>query len=329
MLNAGIPLLDARSEGEFEHARVPGSVSLPLFNNEERARIGTTYKQIGQQEAVLLGLELVGPKMRRLVEEAMAAAPDRKVLLYCWRGGMRSGSMAWLLSQAGFDIYLIKGGYKAWRRYALELLGKPWKLVVLGGTTGSGKTHVLNALPEVGEQAVDLEGLACHRGSAFGAIGMPPQPSVEMFENGLGFALEGLDPDRRIWVEDESRMIGRVVMNEPFWSTMQAAPTVALEVPFEHRVRNLVQDYAGLPKEMLADSINRIARRLGPQHAKKILEDLDAGRFDEVARQLLGYYDKTYQYTLEQKSGSQVIAFPVPEGEGPEQTAKRLAAFSW
>ncbi len=329
LLEAGTPLLDVRSEGEFAHARVPGSVSMPLFNNEERARVGTTYKQLGQQEAILLGLELVGPKMRWMVEQALAFAPDKKVLLYCWRGGMRSGSVGWLLSQAGFEVFLIKGGYKGWRRHALNLLAKPWKLIVLGGSTGSGKTHVLNALPQFGEQAVDLEALACHRGSAFGAIGMPAQPSVEMFENQLAYALEGLDPERRIWLEDESRMIGRVVINDPFWSTIQAAPTVVLEVDLERRVQNLVDDYAQLPNELLAESINRISRKLGPQHAKKALDELAEGKYADVARALLGYYDKGYGYGLGQKVSSLIIPMEVSEGEKVEETAQRLLSLKW
>lgn len=327
LLLCGIPLLDTRSEGEFQKARHPVSVSFPLFTNHERAQIGTLYKQVGQQEAILLGLEIVGPKMRPLVEKALTLAPQKKVILYCWRGGMRSGSVAWLLSQAGFEVYLVKGGYKAWRRYALSLLAQPWKLVVLGGATGSGKTHILNALAEFGEQAVDLEALACHRGSAFGAIGMPDQPTVEMFENGLAYALEGMEIEKRIWVEDESRTIGRVFINEPFWTTMQQATTVVLDVDFERRVQNLVQDYACLPSAMLADSINRISRKLGPQHAKTALDELERGEFAEVAGKMLAYYDKAYRHSLESKSQSSFRSFPVPTAETPAETARRLASL--
>ncbi|MBK8554971.1 MAG: tRNA 2-selenouridine(34) synthase MnmH [Lewinellaceae bacterium] len=210
-------LLDVRSPGEYAQGHIPGAFSFPLFSDEERARVGTTYKQANPEAALLLGLDLVGPKMGHFVVEALKLSRNKKLAVHCWRGGQRSKSMAWLLRLAGCDVVTLNGGYKAFRHEALDQYHlHPYNLRVVGGRTGSGKTKVLQALRDMGEQIIDLEGLAHHKGSAFGAIGEQEQPSVEQFENDLFFALRALDPQKRIWIENESRSIGRVYIPTGF-----------------------------------------------------------------------------------------------------------------
>ena len=192
-------LLDVRTPAEFAQGHVPGAQNLPLFSDEERAEVGTLYKQVNPERAFLRGLDLAGAKMSWYVREAMRLAPNRKVAVHCWRGGQRSGSLATLLSFAGFDVQVVQGGYKAYRTHVLEQFAlRKSKFVVLGGKTGSGKTEILKQLASLGEQVIDLEALANHKGSAFGALGEEPQPRVEQFENNLFAILKKMDHQRRI-----------------------------------------------------------------------------------------------------------------------------------
>jgi len=181
---ARAPVIDVRSPGEFVRGHIPGAHSVPLFTDEERAVVGTLYKQQGRDAAVREGLRIVGPKLATIVDEARALAPDGRIGVHCWRGGERSGSVAWLLDKAGFtEVFTLKRGYKAFRQHVLEAFNMPHDLRVLGGYTGTGKTETLAHLRELGEQVIDLEGLAHHKGSSFGALGEEPQPTTEHFEN--------------------------------------------------------------------------------------------------------------------------------------------------
>jgi len=319
-------LLDVRTPAEFEQSHIPGASNLPLFSNEERAEIGTLYKQAGPREALLRGLELVGPKMRQLVEKADALAPSRRVTLHCWRGGQRSSSVGWLLSQGGFEVQLLRGGYKAYRRHVLEGLEKldNLPLLIVGGPTGAGKTEVLDELAQLGEQVLDLEKLAHHKGSSFGALGEPPQPSVAQFENDLWKRLQELDPDRRIWVENESRSIGRVYLPEGLWTLMQRAPLFDLKVSLANRLERLERVYAGFPQPALAAAFQRIGKRLGGQRLKWALEALEQENYKEAARIALSYYDKAYRHHTEKhKSSPLLIDLPVQE-EAPAAIARAL-----
>lgn len=297
-------VVDVRSPGEYARAHIPGAVNIPLFDNDERARVGTCYKQVGKEEAVLMGLDIVGPKLGNFVREAQGLG--RQVLVHCWRGGMRSGSMAWLFETAGLQVSTLKGGYKAYRAYVGEAWQGSQPIVVLGGLTGSGKTPTLRALAELGEQVIDLEALACHRGSAFGMLGQAPQPSSEMFENLLFEEWQRLDPTRPVWLEDESRMIGSCYLPEQLWRRMQDAPLVYLEVPLEARVEELVKDYGQYPRALLAEALGRIKKRLGGQHYQAALDDLERGDYALVARRSLVYYDKSYQLGLSKKQAHQL-----------------------
>ncbi len=317
-------LLDVRSPGEYAQGHIVGARSLPLFSDVERAEVGTAYKQEGPEPAFLLGLERSGPKMRAYVERALTLAPGRRVTVHCWRGGQRSGSMGWLLERAGFDVEILPGGYKAYRTEARAWLGKfPHQLRLLCGPTGSGKTAVLHALRAQGASILDLEGMAHHRGSSFGAIGQEPQPGSEHFENLLYAALRELPEDRPVWVEDESRLIGTVCLPDTFWDRLSAAPLYQLEPAFEDRVQHLVTDYADFPNEQLAAAFERIGKRLGGQHLKAALEALDTGDYAAAARIALVYYDKTYRHSFERR-GREGIATLTYQNQPAEWVAERL-----
>jgi tRNA 2-selenouridine synthase len=219
--------------------------------------------------------------------------------------------VAWLLEKAGFsEVRTLRGGYKAFRRLARELFTFPWNLRVLGGYTGSGKTEVLALLKEIGEQVVDLEGLARHKGSAFGGLGQCPQPSTEHFENLLWQVLGTLDPGRPVWVEDESLMIGRVRIPDTLFARMRAADLYFVDMPVEDRVQRLVEDYGSATVEDLREPLRRIEKRLGPQHCKAALEALDHGDLAEVARITLRYYDKAYLRGTGERDPDRVRTFP-------------------
>lgn len=302
-----VPVLDVRSPAEFCRGHIPGAISFPLFSNEERAEVGTVYKQKGKDEAVLLGLEYVGPRMAGMVKKAHEISPQKKLIVHCWRGGMRSGSVAWLLRQAGFEIQVIPGGYKAYRHEVQKYLAKPYKYVVLSGHTGSGKTDVLKELAKLGNQVIDLEALASHKGSSFGALGMQDQPAIEHFENMLVNELKAFNPDEPVWIEDESRKIGKVALNEAFWLQKISAPVVRIEVPANLRLQKLVEEYGCFSKEELSLGIQRIGKRLGPQHLKTALENLEIGNLEAVAKSCLLYYDKAYEYSFTRTGRTQVI----------------------
>lgn len=310
------PLLDVRSPGEYAQGHIPGAVSFPLFSDEERAAVGTAYKQQGKDPAFILGLQIVGPKMAEFVQKARKAAPGYKVALHCWRGGQRSGSMAWLLRQAGFDVALLEGGYKRYRHFVLHGFEHlPYRFVVLGGRTGTGKTRILKKIGEAGEQIIDLEGLACHKGSAFGFIGEAPQPTVEQFENNLHAALSKLDPQRRIWLENESRSIGRVFIPDGLWAVMKKSPLVHVEIPLEARIQNLLGDYVLNDKEELVLAFTKIQKKLGGADLKNALEFLENNDFEGAARIALRYYDKTYQYGLENSPSPDIRQLECENGD--------------
>ncbi len=305
------PLLDVRSPGEYAQGHIPCAVSFPLFSDAERAAVGTLYKQTGKEDAMELGLRYVGPKLESFVKEAKALAPGRKIMVHCWRGGQRSGAMAWLLRQAGFEVETMPGGYKAYRKWVLECFeSSPLQLVVLGGQTGSGKTKILHELARLGEQVIDLEGLANHKGSAFGFIGELPQPTVEQFENDLFDRILALDLTKRIWVENESHSIGRVFIPEPFWKKMKIAPLVNIKIPDEARIQNLLEDYVLTDKADLVTAFNKIGKKLGGNNLKTALEALERDDYPSAAKIALWYYDKTYQHGIDNSISSDLKTVP-------------------
>lgn len=300
------PMIDVRSEGEFAQGHIPGAHNIPLFTDSERALIGTLYKKEGKDTAVEKGLEIVGPKLLRFVHEAKALAPGGYAGVHCWRGGMRSGSFAWLLETAGLHVQVLEGGYKAYRQEVLNFFQTPLQLIILGGKTGSGKTALLHALRSKGEQVIDLEALSHHKGSAFGALGQLPQPTTEQFENDLHREFCRLDLKRIIWLEDESRNMGRVYIPAALMEQMKRAQVIFLDLPQEYRVQRLMQEYASFPAEQLAEAIHKIEKRLGNELYRQALLALEEGRLEETAAITLSYYDRAYLRLLSNRDSAQV-----------------------
>lgn len=302
-----LPLLDVRSPAEYAGGHIPGALSLPLFSDEERAVVGTLYKQQGPQQAFLHGLELAGSKLRWYAEQAQQLAPQGRLMIHCWRGGQRSASLSWLLQQAGFEVKLLQGGYKAYRQQLLaDLSAVRNPMLIIGGYTGSGKTLVLHQLAARAASVIDLEQLAHHKGSAFGALGEQPQPTVEQFENDLHLAWRSLIPAKTTWLEDESRSIGRVYLPDPFWRQMLQSPLIFLEIPIAARIEQLVGAYAPFGQQQLEESFQRIAKRLGGQHVKAALEALEKSDFAAAAAIALQYYDKAYLHSLRHRDASTI-----------------------
>ena len=292
-------LIDVRSEGEFNAGRIPLATNIPILTNEERKIVGTIYKHNGSQTAVLKGLELTGPHLSERLKIALKIVAGRNIVVHCWRGGMRSEFFAFLFHYYGLKPMMIKGGYKAYRTKAHETFSISFNIQVLSGKTGAAKTYILNELEQLGEQVIDIEKLAHHRGSTFGALGMKVQNSQEQFENELFECLRMLDPTRPVWVEDESRNIGSNVIPEGFWKQMRAADRYVVVKDFEERLAIIMKDYGDFSKDDLANSMNKIGKRLGPQHLKAAIEFLTAGEIEQAFKLALVYYDKAYSFQIE------------------------------
>ncbi len=292
-----LPVVDVRSPAEFIEGHIPGAINIPIFDDEERAIVGTIYKQQGRIPAVEKGLEIVGPKMASFVREAAQIATSGKLLIHCWRGGMRSESMAWLFERVGIECFILNGGYKEYRKFLLENVGNIPKLVVIEGHTGSGKTEILEHLESLGEQVIDLEGLANHRGSVFGGIGQETQPTTQQFQNELFEKVIDFDLTKRVWIEGESLSVGRVFLPDPLWKRMNQAECLEILVPLNARISRLVKDYGSLPDEEMIRAINSLTKRLGDEFTKGILYSYQENNLDQVAEKLLVYYDQSYEYS--------------------------------
>jgi len=352
------PVLDVRSPGEFKHAHIPGAVSFPLFTDEERKVVGTAYKQQGREPAIKIGLDYFGVKMRKMVEEVEALAnsqesrsgnrlttrESRIILVHCWRGGMRSAGVAWLLDLYGFKVYTLTGGYKKFRHYVLDTFRLPFRLNILGGYTGSGKTALLKTLQQKGEAIIDLEELAIHKGSAFGNIGMPEQPGQEMFENLLAMELRRSivnselsikDPPYSpftidhspLWLEDESQRIGLVNIPADLWKNMRQSPIWFMDIPFEERLAHVAREYGELDPEKLIEAIGRISQKLGHLNAKTAILLLKEGKITESFEILLRYYDKFYGKALQNRENIKSLLRTIEcSTTGPENARLILSA---
>ncbi len=291
-----IPVLDVRSEGEYLQGHMPLAINIPLLTNEERKEVGICYKQRGNEAAVLLGYALVGGRFAEMIRSISQLFPHKKVALHCWRGGLRSRIVAQLLDNMGFEVTLIKGGYKAYRNWVLKSFDTPLEVAVMGGLTGSGKTELLQLLREAGEQVIDLEGIAHHKGSTFGGIEQLPQPSQEQFENNLSAQYLTLDCSKRIWIEDESRRIGNVCIPLQLWDQMRDSTLFEIEVSYDSRLQRILKEYATLPIDKLTEKTMTLKKRLGDKHLNEILEFLVQKNMHAWAMALLNYYDKNYIY---------------------------------
>jgi tRNA 2-selenouridine synthase len=357
-------VIDVRSPAEYNHAHLPGAKNIPLFSDEERKTVGTTYKQISREEAIKIGVDFFAPKMKMMIEEveklfanteagARSFKPeqpasnsrltthDSRLFIYCWRGGMRSAGVAWLLDLYGYKVYTLAGGYKRFRNYALDIFKLPFQFRILGGYTGSGKTELLNSLEKCGESVIDLELIASHKGSAFGNLGLLKQPSQEMFENILAMQLQSkLKPNEApidllstdlltieqrgnaqsnarcistpIWLEDESQRIGDINIPHDLWLTMRRSPVYFLEIPFEERLKYIVSAYGKFEREKLLSCITRIEKRLGGLEAKKATAYLEEDNFIECFRILLKYYDKWYFKSLHNRESLNTLLTIIP-----------------
>lgn len=333
------PVLDVRSPGEYAHAHMPGASSLALFTDEERKQVGTAYKQQSREAAIKIGLDYFGVKMKVMVEqtETIVAEFNKRdidlnaqvppsgggggcVLIHCWRGGMRSAAVAWLLDLYGFKVYQLVGGYKAYRKWVREQFEKQYNFNIIGGYTGSGKTLVLHELAAQNNAVIDLEALANHKGSAFGSVEGIKQPGQEMFENLLANALASIrhpvssiqHPSSSIYIEDESQRIGNLQIPMPLWYTMRKAPVLFIDIPFEERLDYITTEYGKLKKQYLKDAIVRIQKRLGGLETKNALQFLDAGDLKQCFRILLAYYDKWYHKGLYNRENLEALLNKIP-----------------
>ncbi len=319
-----MPVADVRTPAEFLHGHIPGALNLPLFSNEERVQVGTVYKQTGREAAVLLGFDLCGAKWSGFIRQALEWAPDKKIGVHCWRGGMRSGAMTWALDMYGFEVSLVRGGYKAYRRWVMKQFAECYPLWVIGGLTGSGKTRMLRALQTLGEQVIDLEALAGHQGSSYGSMNKLVQPTQEQFENDLARLLASLDRDRRLWIEDESITIGRCVVPKMFWEQLISSRVIDLQVSEARRIRSLVEEYGALDKEFLIACTERIRKRLGTESTKQAIVAIREGRMEEFIRLALVYYDKMYNASLRARKPGQLFGVKLENGDDASQAGQIL-----
>ncbi|KQS30735.1 tRNA 2-selenouridine(34) synthase MnmH [Dyadobacter sp. Leaf189] len=326
-MQAGIVLADVRTPAEFEHAHIPGAVNLPLFSNQERVLVGTTYKQVSREAAILLGFDLTGNKWSGFIRQALELAPDKRIALHCWRGGMRSGAMAWALDLYGFEVFLIRGGYKSYRQWANQQFAREYELLVLGGMTGSGKTRQLGWLREMGEQVIDLEELARHQGSAYGTMNKMIQPTQEQFENNLAWVMKDIDGNRRVWLEDENLNIGKVTIPRALWASMIQAPLLNVEVDINIRVAGLVGEYGALDKDFLIACTQRIHKRLGPLQTTQAIEAIQQDKMDDFIRIVLVYYDKAYLKALARSDPGRIHTLALA-GDSLEEQVRQILDFA-
>ena len=323
-----IPVIDVRTPLEFDHAHIPGAFNLPIFSNDERVQVGTTYKQQGREEAILLGFDITGPKWSGFIKTALELAPDKKIGVHCWRGGMRSGAMAWALNLYGFEVYLLEGGYKAFRNWALNKFTEKYNILILGGMTGSGKTRVLHELQKKGEQVIDLEALAEHQGSSYGSMGKESHPSQEYFENLFASELDALENTKTLWLEDESLTIGKRFIPNGIWHQMREATVLKMIVPANERIRFLAADYGKLNPDFLMESTERIAKRLGPVQTRDAVTAIRENRMEDFVKQVLVYYDKTYGTGQSKRLPSSVHSIECPDTDPVKNSGMILSHYN-
>jgi len=295
-------VLDVRSPGEFSLGHIPGAVNLPLFTDKERAQVGTIYRREGKLNAIRLGWDLVTPKVSELIEEIERAVSDGVAKVHCWRGGMRSEGFAELTKVVGLETVRLEGGYKAYRRWCHEIFERPAEYRIVGGLTGTGKTGILKELEKMGEQILDLENLANHRGSAFGTIGMPDQPTTEQFHNDMAMALARFDPAKPIWIEDESRMIGTCHIPDKFFLKMRNSSLYIVERPLEKRLEILNRVYGVSRPEGFIEAVEKIKKKLGGKKTQDVIEMITDGKLKEACTEVLKYYDSAYKYDVSRRN---------------------------
>ncbi len=299
-------IIDARSEDEYALDHLPGAVNWPSLNNEERIFVGTMYKQVNAFEAQKHGAAMVAANIARHIQREVLELPKNwQPLIYCWRGGKRSGSLSLLLGQLGFKVNLIEGGYKAFRAAIVEDIPKrvtPLQFKVISGPTGSGKTRLLHALAAEGAQVLDLEDLACHRSSVLGHIPGQPQPSQKHFDTRVWQALRSFDPTRPVFVESESRKVGNVSIPESLMNAMRDSPCFELQLSLDERVALLMEDYPFFVNDpaLFCHRLDALVAIRGKAVVEAWQERVQTGHIDHVVRELLTiHYDPTYAASME------------------------------
>jgi len=298
-------IIDARSESEFALDHIPGAINCPVLNDEERILVGTTYKQVNAFEAKKVGAPLVARNIARHIETLFADKPrDWKPLVYCWRGGNRSGSMAHILAKVGWPVIQLDGGYKAFRGYVSAALDNPPTLPfrVICGTTGSGKSRLLETLDAIGAQVLDLERLAAHRGSVLGHLPDEPQPSQKMFETRIWDKLRGFDPARPVFVESESKKVGNLRVPDAVMERMRASPCISLMLSRPNRVRLLMEDYQhfAVNPQALNEQLDHLVQLHGRATIDAWHDMANGGRMPELVDQLLvQHYDPAYLRSID------------------------------
>jgi tRNA 2-selenouridine synthase len=290
--------VDVRSESEFERAHIPNAINVPILCDEDRSAVGRAYKHEGREAAVMLGLSLTGPKFASIYQKLMEIQHhhQKKLLFYCWRGGLRSQIASTITQWSGHPVFIIKDGYKSFRNWTLQTLQTPINIVLIAGHTGSGKTELLQILEKKGQAIIDLERRANHKGSALGGVGMPTQPRNEMFENLIAIDYLQINNNQTVYIENESRTVGQCAVPEGLWKQMQLAPSLEIQVPIETRIQRIIQEYGNLPKVQLIQQTQKLRKRLGGQHEQAAVQALQADDYKTWVEILLVYYDKSYQH---------------------------------
>ncbi|WP_321368993.1 tRNA 2-selenouridine(34) synthase MnmH [uncultured Desulfuromusa sp.] len=304
----GALIIDVRTPAEFAESTIPGAMNVPIFSNEERVQIGTLFKQKGKMAARKLGVEIVAPKIPALLEriEDFRCGHSGPVIVFCWRGGMRSLAMTSFMNLAGIPARQLLGGHKGFRRKVLDFFEQQeWPpIFVLRGLTGVGKTRILDRLQQMDYPVIDLEGLANHRGSAFGALGLEPQPSQKQFDALLWDRLSQLQDSPYLVTEGESLHIGRLMVPKSFHQAMQIQTSVWIKASLDIRTRIILEDYPALDqlREQFERPINALKERLGNKLVGEFLELLNSGQWDKLVRELMvRYYDPLYMHTLPER----------------------------
>ena len=328
-------VIDARSPSEYADDHLPQAVNWPSLDDEQRHLVGTEYAKISPFEARKRGAVMVARNIAAHLERELPGLPrEWKPLVYCWRGGQRSGALAHVLSQVGFEVHVLDGGYRDFRRHVVTALaeaGQGLNLRVICGETGSGKSRLLQALHDAGEQVLDLEALACHRGSVLGAVPDVPQPSQKRFESLLWRALGRLDPERVVYTESESRTIGRLRLPEALLQRMRAAPCVRLQMPQQARIDLLLQDYAHFAADpaQLGAKLDALREVRGHATIDQWQQDLSAGRVrDVVATLLVSHYDPVYLRSMQRNftgfDAAQVVEVRDGGADSMDRAVQRL-----
>lgn len=322
-------ILDVRAPIEYEKGHIPSALSFPLFSTQERKEVGVVYKEEAKEEAIYLALSIVGPRLSEIAKKLSALSESGPLYIYCARGGMRSSSVAWLAELLGLEVTYLEGGYQKYRQWVMNIWSQPWKLRIVGGYTGVGKTELLYGLLSSGDQTIDLEGIANHKGSAFGGLMENKQPTQAQFENDLAKLLSECDSHRPIWIEDESRLVGHRSIPSDFWTQMRSHPVLFVERPLDFRLAYLSELYGEANTEELIACTHKIQRRLGPQNTLTAVNAIENGDLKTAVKIILSYYDRSYQHGLSKRTGVHHIQLGCLDGSVAVKKLQTEWTLAW